>query len=109
MPIEISNIIPSKTAEATPTIQFTAVSKTVIDAFTATNIDSDAGAFICWLVPSGDTASDDNLLIINKYIWGEDSYYCPELVGQVMEPGDFIATNTVGASIVIRATGRIIT
>lgn len=109
MPIEISNIIPAKTAEAAPTTQFTAASKTVIDVFTATNVDTDIGAFTCWIVPAGELAADSNVLILNKYIWGEDSYFCPELIGQVMEVGDFIVTNTVDADIVIRATGRIIT
>lgn len=107
----VKNIIPRKQAEAVNTTQYTAVNcKTVIDKFTVTNTTAGAVIFNVWLVASGGAAGDSNSIIYNKSIAAGETYGCPELVGQSLESGGFIVTDTgVATSLTISATGRELT
>ena len=59
------------------------------------------------LVTSGDTAGNQNLILKAKSLAAGETYTCPEIVGQVLEPGGFISTIAGAAtSITIRASGR---
>lgn len=111
MTVIVKNIIPRKQAEDAQTSQYTATNcKTIIDKFTVTNTTSGAVKFSANLVASGGSAGASNLVIDGKSIAARETYTCPELVGQVLEPGGFISTLAGAAtSLTISASGREIT
>lgn len=111
MTVTVKNIIPCKQAENAQTTQYTATNcKTIIDKFTVTNTTASPVAFACNLVTSGGTAGAGNLVLDAKSIAAHETYTCPELVGQTLEPGGFISTLAGAAtSLTIRASGREIT
>lgn len=111
MTVTVKNIIPRKQAENTQTAQYTAVScKAVIDKFSATNTSGSAVTFSCNLVASGAIPSDANLVLKARTIAPSETYLCPELVGQTLEPGGFISTLAgAAAALTISASGREIT
>lgn len=111
MTVTVKNIIPAKQAEATQETQYTAVNcKTIIDKFTATNVSSANVTLSINLVPNGGSASTSNLVIDARSIAVNETYTFPEIVGQVLEPNDFISTIASAAtSLVIYASGREIT
>lgn len=108
MAVSISNIIPAKTAEATQVTQYTAVGvQTIIDKFTATNYSASAATISVNLISSGDTATNDNLIVKAKTLQASETYTFPELVGHVLPKGGFISTIAGTASAInIRASGR---
>jgi hypothetical protein len=111
MAVTVKNIIPAKQAENTQTTQYTATGcRTYIDKFTVTNTSAANVAFSVNLVVSGGSAGVSNLVLDEKNIVPGETYLCPELVGQVLEPGGFISTLAGAAtSLTIRASGREIT
>jgi len=111
MAVTVKNIIPAKQAENTQTTQYTATGcRTYIDKFTVTNTSAANVAFSVNLVASGGSAGASNLVLDEKNIVPGETYLCPELVGQVLEPGGFISTLAGAAtSLTIRASGREIT
>lgn len=111
MTITVKNIIPRKQAENAQTSQYTAVNcKTVIDKFTVTNTTGAPVVFSVNLVANGGAASAANLVLSSKSIAANETYNCPELVGQSLEAGGFISTLAGAAtSLTISATGREIT
>lgn len=111
MTVTVKNIIPRKQAENAQTAQYTAVGcKTIIDKFTVTNTTAAPVVFSANLVASAGAAGAGNLIIDNKSIAAHETYTCPELVGQTLEPGGFISTLAGAAtSLTISASGREIT
>jgi hypothetical protein len=111
MAVTVKNIIPAKQAENAQTTQYTATGcRTIIDKFTITNTSAANVAFSVNLVASGGSAGASNLVLDEKNIVPGETYLCPELVGQVLEPGGFISTLAGAAtSLTIRASGREIT
>lgn len=111
MTVTVKNIIPRKQAEATQSDQYTALNcKTIIDKFTVTNTSAANATFSANLVVSGGTAGNDNLVLKSRAIAPDETYTCPELVGQTLEPGGFISTLSGTASaLTISASGREIT
>lgn len=108
MTVTVKNIIPRKQAENAQTTQYTAAGcKTVIDKFTVTNTSAANVAFNCNLVASGNAASDSNLVVKTRALAPNETYTCPELIGQVLEDGGFISTLAgAAASLTISASGR---
>jgi hypothetical protein len=111
MAVTVKNIIPAKQAEDTQTTQYTATGcRTIIDKFTVTNTSAANVTFAVNLVVSAGSAAASNLVLDDKNIVPGETYLCPELVGQVLEPGGFISTLAGAAtSLTIRASGREIT
>jgi hypothetical protein len=111
MTVAIKVLIPAKQAENAQTTQYTATNcKAIIDKFTITNTSAGNVTFSANLVTSGDTAGANNLIIDNISIASNQTYTCPELVGQALESGGFISTIAGAAtSLTIRASGREIT
>lgn len=111
MSITAKVLIPAKQAENAQTTQYTAVNcKASIVSFTATN----TGAANAWIsvhiVASGGSASASNQIIDERNLARLETYTCPELIGQILESGMFLSTNTSAAStITIRASGYEIT
>ena len=109
--VTIKNIIPRKQALAVQTDQYTATNcKCIIDKFTVTNTSAANVTFSVNLVASGGTAGDANLVLKAKTVVPNETYTCPELVGQVLEAGGIISTIAgVAASLTISASGREVT
>jgi hypothetical protein len=110
MTIVVSAIIPAKTAENTQTTQYTSTGvSTIIDKFTATNYSASPATLSVNLVTSAGSAGNDNLITKTKTLLAGEVFTFPELVGQVLNAGDFISTIAGTASAVnIRASGRVI-
>ena len=111
MTVTVKNIIPRKQAENVQTAQYTALNcKTIIDKFTVTNTTAANATLSVNLVPSGGTEGVGNLVMKSRSIAPNETYTCPELVGQVLEDGGFISTIAGTASaLTISASGREIT
>lgn len=111
MTVTVKNIIPRKQIEAADTAQYTAQNcKTIIDKFTVTNTSAANTTFSCNLVQEAGAVGDSNLVVKARAIAPNETYTCPELVGQVLEPGGFISTlASAAASLTISASGREIT
>ena len=111
MTVTVVNIIPRKHAENTQTVQYTATNcKTIIDKFTVTNTAASTVQFSVNLVASTGSASMSNRVLNLKSITPNETYNCPEVVGQTLESGGFISTVAGAASaLTISASGREIT
>ena len=111
MTVTVKNIIPRKQAEAVQTGQYTALNcKTIIDKFTVTNTSAANVLFSVNLIPELGAAGDSNLVLKNRAIAPNETYTCPELVGQTLEVNGFISTLAGAAtSLTISASGREIT
>ena len=108
MTVTVKNIIPAKQAEASQTTQYTATGvKCIIDKFTVTNNSASSATLSVNLIQSGGTAGDGNLILKTRTISPQETYCCPELVGQVLGYDSFISTLAGTASaLTIRASGR---
>ena len=108
MTIVVNVLIPAKIAEATQTTQYTSNGlKTIIDKFTATNYSASAATISINLVTSAGTAGNNNLITKTKTLQPSEVYTFPEIVGQVLNDGDFISTLAGTATAInIRASGR---
>ena len=106
-PVVIIDPIVAANAQTT---QYTSTgATTIIDKYTVRNLSGAATTIGIYLVKTGTVASTTNL-IISRNIQAGETYTCPEVVGHVLEPGDFISTIAgAAASIAMRASGRVIT
>jgi hypothetical protein len=111
MTVIVKVLIPAKQAENAQTTQYTATNvRAIIDKFTVTNTSANNITFSCNLVTVGGTAGVSNLIVDARSIVPDETYTCPELVGQALEAGGFISTIASAAtSLTIRASGREIT
>lgn len=111
MAVTVVNIIPRKQAENAQTAQYTATNcKTIIDKFTVTNTTGTSATFSVNLVASGGSASAANRVLSVKSISPNETYTCPEVVGQTLEAGGFISTLAgTATALTISASGREIT
>lgn len=108
MAVTVKNIIPRKQAEATQTAQYTATNcKAIIDKFTVTNTSASNATISVNLIAAAGTAGDTNLVIKTRAIAPNETYTCPELIGQVLENGGFISTIAgTATALTISASGR---
>lgn len=111
MTVTIKALIPAKTAENVQTTQYTATGvTTIIDKFTATNYSASAATISVNLVTVAGSAGNSNLITKTKTLQPSEVYTFPEIVGQILGPGDFISTVAGTASAInIRASGREVT
>jgi hypothetical protein len=111
MTVSIKVLIPAKQAENAQTTQYTAVNcKTIIDKFTVTNTSAGNVTISVNLVTVSGSPSAANLIMDTRAIAPDETYTCPELVGQALESGGYISTIASAAtSLTIRASGREIT
>jgi len=108
MAVTVKVLVPPKQLENTATTQYTATAvKAIIDKATVTNTSSSNATLAVHLVTSGGTAGNSNLIIDTKTIVPDETYLCPELVGQVLEVGSFISTTaSAGTALTMRVSGR---
>ena len=101
-------LILAKIAENTQTTQYTAVNvRAIIDKFTATNYGGTTETISVNLVAVAGAPGNLNLITKTKALQPAESYTFPELVGHVLNAGDFISTiASAAANINIRASGR---
>ena len=111
MTVSVKALVPAKIVEATQTTQYTANGLTVIiDKFTATNYSASAATISVNLVTTSGTAGNLNLITKTKTLQPAEVYTFPELVGQVLNPGDFISTIAGTATAInMRVSGREVT
>lgn len=111
MTVTAKTLVASKIAENSQTTQYTATNvRTIIDKFTATNYSAGAVTISINLVTLADTAGNQNLIVKLKSIGAGETYTFPEIVGHVLNNGDFISTIASAAtSIAIRSSGREVT
>jgi hypothetical protein len=111
MSVRVRVLVPGKTVENVQTTQYTATNVvTIIDKFTATNYSGSAANISVNLVTTAGTAGNVNLITKTKTLQPSEVYTFPELVGQVLNPGDFISTLAGTASAInMRVSGREVT
>jgi|SRR6185369_774350 len=112
MTVTVSDIIPAKFAENVQTQQYLSPAGqiTIIDKFTATNTTGGALTISVNIVPPVTAAGTSNLIVSNRSLAANETYIFPELVGHVLRASAFISTIASAAgSIVIRASGRVVT
>ena len=111
MTVTVTVLIPAKIAEATQVTQYTSTGvTTIIDKLTATNYSAVAATISVNLVTTAGSAGNLNLITKTKTLQASEVYTFPEIVGQVLEAGNFISTIAgTATSINIRASGRVVT
>ena len=111
MTVTVKVLVAPLQLQATQTTQYTANNcKAIIDKATITNTDTVNRTVSVNLVTSGGSAGNANLVIDDKTIVPGETYLCPELVGQALEPGGFISTIASAATaLTFRVSGREIT
>jgi hypothetical protein len=108
MTVTVKNLVPSKDVANSQTTQYTANGvTTIIDKFTATNYSASAATISVNLVTVAGSAGNSNLITKTKTLQPSEVYTFPELVGQVLNSGDFISTIAGTASAInMRVSGR---
>lgn len=111
MTVTVKVLVPPLQLQNTQTTQYTANNcKTIIDKATITNTDTVNRTVSVNLVTASGSAGNSNLVIDDKTIVPGETYLCPELVGQSLEPGGFISTIASAATaLTFRVSGREIT
>lgn len=111
MTVTVTVLVPAKTVESSQTTQYTATGVTaIIDKFTATNYSAAAATISVNLVTSSGAAGNANIITKTKTLQASETYTFPELVGQVLNAGDFISTIADTASAInMRVSGREVT
>jgi hypothetical protein len=100
-PLQVTN------ADATQYTSPTGGKGTILDKFTGTNTTAGAVTLTVNLVQVGGAVGVSNRIVSVKSLAANECYTFPELVGQVLNPGDFLSTNaSAAASITVRASGR---
>ena len=108
MAVTIKNLIPAKQMETSQVTQYTATNcKAIIDKFTVTNTSAANAVFSANLIASGGTAGNANLIVKTRSVAPNETYTCPELVGQTLDINGFISTLAGTASaLTVMASGR---
>lgn len=111
MTVQARTLLEAAYAANAQTTQFTsgAGARTIIDKYTVTNVTAAPVTYAANVVASGGAAGASNVVLQTRSILAGETYPCPELVGQILEPGDFVSTIAGAAnSLVHRASGRIV-
>ena len=96
---------------ASQTTLYTATGlRTILDKITATNVSASTVTITINVVASGGTAGGTNTLVSAKSLQAGESYGFPELIGHVLNAGDFVSVLASAAtSINFRMSGREVT
>ena len=112
MSVNVRSLFTPLQAANAETTQYTAPAgvRTIIDKFTGTNTSGAAVTLTVKLVQSAGTPGVANTIVSARSLAVNECYTFPEIVGHVLNPGDFISTLAGAASaITIRASGREVT
>lgn len=84
--------------------------RTIIDKLTATNISGGAVTATVNLVPFGNAVGSANVISSVVSIAANGSFTFPEIVGHILNPGDFISIKaSANTALNFRSSGREIT
>jgi len=109
MTVTVKTLVVPTQLPATQTTQYTtpAATRCIIDKATVTNTDTVARTFSANIVQASGSPGNANLIIDDKSVQPNETYLCPELVGQVLDPGAFLSTIASAASaLTLRVSGR---
>lgn len=108
MTVSAKCLIESAQAAAAQTTMYTAPvgTRTIIDKFSGTNTTGAPVQIAVNLVPSAGAPSAANVITPTQTIAAGGSYLFPEVVGHVLQPGDFISVLAGSVAITVRASGR---
>lgn len=110
MAITAQALIPPKFASTVLTADYTAAAKTIVDAFTVTNVSGGAAQVTIHAVSPGDAPVDANCIVKQRVVAVNESYTATPMLGQVVESGAAIwCVSTAGNALVLFASGRVIT
>lgn len=92
MTVGQKNIVPGVVLTGAAATYYTAPALTRVRICNATLTNDTAGGIACTvhIVTAGDTASSKNKKISAYPVAAGETYTCPELIGRILEPGDFI-------------------
>jgi hypothetical protein len=110
--IQAIPLINTQFASASQTTEYTApaATRTIVDKFTATNIDTGAQTITVNIVPAGQSVGAQNTITKAFSIAAGATAILSEMQNQILASGDFISVIAgTGAKVVIRASGREIT
>lgn len=80
-----------------------ALTKRIIRAATVTNSTAAPLGFSAYLVPQGGVPDETNIVIANRTIAVGESYSCPEMVNQGLNPGGSV--QALGNGLTFKYTG----
>ncbi len=108
MTVQAKSLFTPLQAQIAETTQYVApaATRTILDKLTGTNTTGAAATITVKLVQNGGAAGASNTIVSVKSIAPGECYTFPEIVGHVLNAGDFISTLTSAVAITIRASGR---
>lgn len=111
MSVTPKTLIDSQQIANSATTYYTATNvRTIIDKFTVCNTTAGAVTVTVDIVDSGGSSGVTERIISARSIAAGETYTCPEVVGHILDSGDFIAALASAAtSLTLRASGREVT
>lgn len=111
MSVTAKSLFAPNQAPAGNTTQYTASGvRTIIDKFTGTNTTAGAATLTVFLVPAAGAAGVTNTIVSARSLAAGECYTFPEVVGHVLNNGDFLVTSSgTAAAITVRGSGREVT
>ena len=109
MTVTVKTLVSPTQMPIAQTTQYTtpAATRCIIDKATVTNTDTVPRTFSANIVQASGSPGNANLIIDDKSVQPNETYLCPELVGQVLDPGAFLSTIASAASaLTLRVSGR---
>lgn len=108
MTIRLKVLIPGKIIEVADTVQYSAIGVVAsIDKFTATNFGLTNAKVTLHLVQSASSISNATMVVRTKTLQSGETYAFPEVVGHILNVGDYIVTECDTAnSVNVRCSGR---
>lgn len=92
MSVNIRNVYAGQPAASATTLYTCPTNtQTRVLKCTACNDTTTTITFKVYKVPSGGAVGDAYLILQDKALGSKDTYECPEVVGQVLDAGDFIS------------------
>ena len=111
MTVTAKNLVEGTIVPGTDTTVYTAPANTttIIDKVTAANYDTVSRVVTIGIVAAGNTVSDI-YYIAKRTLAAKETYIWPEVVGQILNTGDYItAISSQANTINLRISGREIT
>lgn len=111
MSVVAKSLFAPNQAPAGNTPQYTANGvRCIIDKFTGTNTTGSAATLTVFLVPVAGAAGVTNTIVSARSLAAGECYTFPEIVGHVLNVGDFLVTASgTAAAITVRGSGREVT
>ena len=108
MTVTAKTLVESQAMPASATTYYTAPTgtRTYIDKLTATNTTGSPITVTVNLVPAAGSAATANVITSAQAIAAGQVYSFPEIVGHVLNAGDFISVTPSAVGVNLRASGR---